>query len=456
MRNVGPTIDAGGQLVNALPATAVTPTDNSPGGFAYLAGATWAGAPLTTAVSLAILRMWTVRYASFLNASSAAGQLITTNASGSAEVNAVAEITVVGTGAARRFQGVGPALGATDAVVLSQMDQFAPRFSVATLPSVAFENSWSFEESDEGWICSGGTLTRETTAPKYGAGNIKGVTGAGWYGQGPESPVHASLPSTAYTYSAWIKAPSGVPIYPKAGSYASVGGAWISEDVVGSAVYGTGAWQYVTLTHTTAATAGAAYLQFLTGSSTAGIVIEVDAVVRVLGSTAVAYGASGTPVDGQIVRLQTTAMAALGISWTFRYNADGAAYKWESVGGPAWMAEVVTSQTTTSTSYADLATAGPQITVPLSGDYVIEYGATMGNTSATTYHTSIKFSAAEAADADSAQLQQASTTAVSASVSRKVVKTVAAGTVVKHRYKTAAGTATIQKRWLSITPVRLG
>ena len=77
-----------------------------------------------------------------------------------------------------------------------------------------------------------------------------------------------------------------------------------------------------------------------------------------------------SPTDGQTVYLQTTAMAAAGIVWTFRYRAAAGTYKWEFVGGPPWVAEIATGQAGGSqNAFIDLATVGPSITVPLAGEY---------------------------------------------------------------------------------------
>jgi hypothetical protein len=79
----------------------------------------------------------------------------------------------------------------------------------------------------------------------------------------------------------------------------------------------------------------------------------------------------GAPVDGQ--EIYYAASDANGVVWHLRYNAASASpYKWECIGGPALSAEVASAGVTaTGAVWTD---TGAGITVPLAGDYVIEYG----------------------------------------------------------------------------------
>jgi len=85
-----------------------------------------------------------------------------------------------------------------------------------------------------------------------------------------------------------------------------------------------------------------------------------------------------SPIDGQ--EIYYGADATNGIIWHLRYrSASSSTYKWEYIGGPSLTNYVVTDQTTTSNSIVDLATDGPSITVPVSGDYEINFYATIYN-----------------------------------------------------------------------------
>jgi len=74
--------------------------------------------------------------------------------------------------------------------------------------------------------------------------------------------------------------------------------------------------------------------------------------------------------------------------WRFRYNGSSiSAYKWEFIGGSPAAALVNTQEApTTLNAWADLATIGPQITVPRAGDYDVCFGARKVYTVATSQH----------------------------------------------------------------------
>lgn len=87
-----------------------------------------------------------------------------------------------------------------------------------------------------------------------------------------------------------------------------------------------------------------------------------------------------SPYDGQII--DYLADSTLGIVWRFRYRtASLSSFKWEAVGEQKPLrpstARVSTFQSVSAAagSWGDLATAGPDVTVPLAGDYAVEYGA---------------------------------------------------------------------------------
>lgn len=101
------------------------------------------------------------------------------------------------------------------------------------------------------------------------------------------------------------------------------------------------------------------------------------------GSGATSSAPPGSPVDGSLWYFP--ADAANGIVWMFRYNASSvSAYKWEFVGGAPLRAVVVTQESTTNPGATTLATLGPSLTVPRSGDYNVEMGAVMYNITAGT------------------------------------------------------------------------
>lgn len=80
------------------------------------------------------------------------------------------------------------------------------------------------------------------------------------------------------------------------------------------------------------------------------------------------------PADGQIVCLQTTAMAELGVVWTLRYRAASTqTHKWEFVGGADLYQEGGEPEVTTSaTPYTYSSVSIDKIAVPLAGEYDIQ------------------------------------------------------------------------------------
>lgn len=91
-----------------------------------------------------------------------------------------------------------------------------------------------------------------------------------------------------------------------------------------------------------------------------------------------------SPYDGQIIDLQTAAMATDGIVWRFKYRAGSAsAYKWEFVGGPAWVNTGGGGNVSTggATTYGDPAGGTGSVTIPAAGDYCVEYTARSENNS---------------------------------------------------------------------------
>lgn len=163
-----------------------------------------------------------------------------------------------------------------------------------------------------------------------------------------------------------------------------------------------------------------------------------------------------SPYEGQTVDLQTAAMANAGIAWRFRYKAGGS-YPWYFIGGGEWMATVETAQATSSTSYVDLATAGPSITLPLAGVYRIAQAAEIvNNTTGNASIMSFAVGGTAASDADRLLLI-AAVNSDQKTLSRWRKKTVTtANAAIVSKYKAGNALATFISRDLSILPLQVG
>jgi hypothetical protein len=130
------------------------------------------------------------------------------------------------------------------------------------------------------------------------------------------------------------------------------------------------------------------------------------------------------------------------IKWAFQYDSTETTYKWVCVGSVPLYAYVQTQETTTSTTYANLATIGPSLVVPLEGLYDIEVGASLSSTTGTA-RTSVVFSGSAAVNADA--VQNGGSNLVSTWV-RPTAKVIPAFQFVSLKYSTSAGTGTFGDR----------
>lgn len=155
--------------------------------------------------------------------------------------------------------------------------------------------------------------------------------------------------------------------------------------------------------------------------------------------------------------------------WHLRYrdqaSGGSASYPWEYIGGSALTDSVKDgtisdAQTTTSTSYAALANAGPTVTLPLAGDYEVTIGFTGYNGNAGAVTTmSYDIGATGALDADAVQLYQsslASAANIIVASSRTRIKTGLTAVALTSKYKVSAGTGSYWNRFMIVRPIRVG
>ena len=163
-----------------------------------------------------------------------------------------------------------------------------------------------------------------------------------------------------------------------------------------------------------------------------------------------------SPGDGKEVIYE--ADGANGVYWHLKYKDSSA--RWHFIGGADLYAESAGGESTGSGSYVDPGT-GPNITVPLEGDYDIEIGGyfSSGSTGGNAY-MSYAIGATAASDND-ALIYQNPTTGTSSygmnsNEARLRRKTgLAASTALSSRIKGVSNTFNFYNRWMRVRPVRL-
>jgi hypothetical protein len=158
-----------------------------------------------------------------------------------------------------------------------------------------------------------------------------------------------------------------------------------------------------------------------------------------------------SPVDGMEVYYAVDLTA--GVLWHFRYRAgSGSAYKWEFLGGPPVISYVDTDQTTTSGTFADLATV-QSITIPLAGEYDVEVSCGVYNVGAQAQQS---FAAIRPGGAQIARVDATGITAYGMGpVIGRGRAAIGAAEAVKMQYATNTGTAHYFNRRMTIYPVRV-
>jgi hypothetical protein len=158
-----------------------------------------------------------------------------------------------------------------------------------------------------------------------------------------------------------------------------------------------------------------------------------------------------TPADG--TEVYYAADATNGVIWHLRYrSSSSSSYKWEFIGGSPLWHEIATNETCNSTTFVDLATVGPSVTVPLAGDYVLRLTV---NTDAGSQATIIAPKIGSAATSDNDRLAQSNVGTIAAG-GQSVKTGISANTVVKIQYRCTSGTASVAFRRFQVTPIRVG
>ena len=198
---------------------------------------------------------------------------------------------------------------------------------------------------------------------------------------------------------------------------------------------------------------------------------DVDAAAAIDGSKLAAasiegrklnfhYGTSlpGSPSDGDIaVLVDSTTLPTY--QWMLRYNNGSSnTDKWEFVGGASAMVQVTAAETTSSTTYVALTTAGPSFALPRAGVYIVEIGFRKGGTGGQGNVMSYDIGGTGAVDADMVVVGDpiGGGSSIGGSASRAMPKTGLTALTLTAKYRVmAATTGTFQDRWMRVTPVRV-
>lgn len=167
-----------------------------------------------------------------------------------------------------------------------------------------------------------------------------------------------------------------------------------------------------------------------------------------------------TPVDGQEVYYQNATMATDGLVWHLRYRAASASiYKWEYLGGGPYGVEIAGSCSTSSGTYGDPTSGvvGPTLTIPLSGDYMVEQSARCSPAAVAAAYGAMSYSIGPtaASDNDVAWVQTPAAAAMVATVTRRRRKTLVGAATIVTQYRTGGAATTWADRRLSVMPVRV-
>jgi len=167
-------------------------------------------------------------------------------------------------------------------------------------------------------------------------------------------------------------------------------------------------------------------------------------------------------VDGDTVDLIVDPGAAnySGSIWRLRYNASGATYKWEYVGGPAIRVDQTADVVQNNAAWID-ATGIGTLTLPRAGDYRLTHAGRVyfSGTSAWGGGQTIRLGAAPAAAAEQYNVNgpNPSSAGTGGYGRRDLIRTgLAAGLVLTVAHTTGGGQAVgFTERWVEAVPIRV-
>lgn len=148
--------------------------------------------------------------------------------------------------------------------------------------------------------------------------------------------------------------------------------------------------------------------------------------------------------------------ATNGVVWRFKYNAgSSSSYKWEFIGGPQLVSSVATGESTSSGTYAALATVGPSVALPFAGDWDVAIGAYIDPNTNLVGRMSFDIGGTGAVDANA--ITEVATGAAQAGTGhrwRQQRLTGLSAVTLTAKYKSSGVSTFFQDRLIAVTPVR--
>lgn len=169
--------------------------------------------------------------------------------------------------------------------------------------------------------------------------------------------------------------------------------------------------------------------------------------------------------DGEEVYLQADALTPETL-WRLRYNAAIATYPWQFVGGSPVVAQVQTTDSLNATSFGNyrsatqsgLTVVGPQIVLPAAGYYDARWGAMIdGPAAGSQTAAGLTINGVDPTASTDPWIANYDIRFESLAGQRRIEVTGNLTVLMKFLRADNSGTAArFSKRWLEITPVRLG
>ena len=142
------------------------------------------------------------------------------------------------------------------------------------------------------------------------------------------------------------------------------------------------------------------------------------------------------------------------VLWDCRWNPLYTT--WDVVGGGPMVKEVAALHAVAAGGWVDAATAGPSITIPANGSYIVSFGANCQNGSASQFAgVALKVNAAAVNNNDVVWGMCIAANITMTIARSPMTRTYNKGDVVKLQYTSQGGTLQVGQRHLSIQPVQL-